>query len=246
MKANKPVDLFYLLHFCCCEQFSTFPECLSTKPNWLLRVRVTTNNESKMTFFLFQSNDDATNHPVVVYYHMKSTKYFTELYFYFSGLSFFLRPPSSLPAGHQHEEGLQEQHHPGPAGGVEDLGAQSGGGDVPPRGQTSSAQHPQPLQVREDRPTSSPSLRPILSSFCFTAVSPLRRDDKKDALKFYTDPSYFFILWKEKMLQATEDKRKEKRRQKVCVCVSVFVCVCVSALGVCDGDRTVNLNSSRA
>lgn len=46
------------------------------------------------------------------------------------------------------------------------------------------------------------------------------RDDKKDALKFYTDPSYFFNLWKEKMLQATEDKRKEKRRQKVCVGVS--------------------------
>ncbi|XP_014859299.1 PREDICTED: wiskott-Aldrich syndrome protein family member 3-like isoform X1 [Poecilia mexicana] len=42
------------------------------------------------------------------------------------------------------------------------------------------------------------------------------RDDKKDALKFYTDPSYFFNLWKEKMLQATEDKRKEKRRQKSC------------------------------
>ncbi|MBN3303423.1 WASF3 protein, partial [Amia calva] len=41
------------------------------------------------------------------------------------------------------------------------------------------------------------------------------RDDKKDGLKFYTDPSYFFNLWKEKMLQATEDKRKEKRRQKV-------------------------------
>ncbi|XP_047222079.1 wiskott-Aldrich syndrome protein family member 3-like isoform X2 [Girardinichthys multiradiatus] len=41
------------------------------------------------------------------------------------------------------------------------------------------------------------------------------RDDKKDGLKFYTDPSYFFSLWKEKMLQATENKRKEKRRQKV-------------------------------
>ncbi|KAM4585366.1 actin-binding protein WASF3-like isoform 2-T2 [Odontesthes bonariensis] len=40
------------------------------------------------------------------------------------------------------------------------------------------------------------------------------RDDKKDGLKFYTDPSYFFHLWKEKMLQATERKRKEKRRQK--------------------------------
>ncbi|XP_039865944.1 wiskott-Aldrich syndrome protein family member 3-like [Simochromis diagramma] len=40
------------------------------------------------------------------------------------------------------------------------------------------------------------------------------RDDKKAGLKFYTDPSYFFNLWKEKMLQATENKRKEKRRQK--------------------------------
>ncbi|MEQ2167355.1 Wiskott-Aldrich syndrome protein member 3, partial [Goodea atripinnis] len=47
------------------------------------------------------------------------------------------------------------------------------------------------------------------------------RDDKKDALKFYTDPSYFFNLWKEKMLQATEDKRKEKRRQKVGNCFHV-------------------------
>ncbi|KAF4075752.1 hypothetical protein AMELA_G00222410 [Ameiurus melas] len=31
------------------------------------------------------------------------------------------------------------------------------------------------------------------------------RDDNKDGLKFYTDPSYFFDLWKEKMLQDTED-----------------------------------------
>uniref|UniRef100_A0A673C265 Zgc:109889 n=1 Tax=Sphaeramia orbicularis TaxID=375764 RepID=A0A673C265_9TELE len=72
------------------------------------------------------------------------------------------------------------------------------------------------------------------------------RDDKKDALKFYTDPSYFFNLWKEKMLQATEDKRKEKRRQKVwaleweyanvgrcspftCEC-STNGCVCINCL----------------
>ncbi len=41
------------------------------------------------------------------------------------------------------------------------------------------------------------------------------RDDNKEGLKIYTDPSYFFDLWKEKMLQDTEDKRKEKRRQKV-------------------------------
>ncbi|CAL8402431.1 unnamed protein product [Gadus morhua 'NCC'] len=40
------------------------------------------------------------------------------------------------------------------------------------------------------------------------------RDDNKEGLKFYTDPSYFFHLWKETMLQDTEDKRKEKRKQK--------------------------------
>lgn len=47
-------------------------------------------------------------------------------------------------------------------------------------------------------------------SLCF-------RDDGKEGLKFYTNPSYFFDLWKEKMLQDTEDKRKEKRKQKVCM-----------------------------
>ncbi|CAJ0962569.1 unnamed protein product [Ranitomeya imitator] len=39
-------------------------------------------------------------------------------------------------------------------------------------------------------------------------------DDGKSGLKFYTNPSYFFDLWKEKMIQDTEDKRKEKRKQK--------------------------------
>ncbi|KAA8580761.1 hypothetical protein FQN60_013719 [Etheostoma spectabile] len=63
-----------------------------------------------------------------------------------------------------------------------------------------------PIPVKEmynlsDKP---PPLN-ILSSY---------RDDHKEALKFYTDPSYFFDLWKEKMLQDTEDKRKEKRKQK--------------------------------
>ncbi|XP_061754389.1 actin-binding protein WASF3 isoform X2 [Nerophis ophidion] len=40
------------------------------------------------------------------------------------------------------------------------------------------------------------------------------REDCTDAMKFYSDPSYFFDLWKEKMLQDTEDKRKERRRQR--------------------------------
>lgn len=43
----------------------------------------------------------------------------------------------------------------------------------------------------------------------------LNREDSIDAMKFYSDPSYFFDLWKEKMLQDTEDKRKERRRQRV-------------------------------
>lgn len=40
------------------------------------------------------------------------------------------------------------------------------------------------------------------------------REDSTDAMNFYSDPSYFFDLWKEKMLQDTEDKRKERRRQR--------------------------------
>ncbi|KAL8220701.1 UNVERIFIED_CONTAM: Wiskott-Aldrich syndrome protein member 2 [Gekko kuhli] len=41
-----------------------------------------------------------------------------------------------------------------------------------------------------------------------------QRDDGKEALKFYTDPSYFFDLWKEKMLQDTKDIMKEKRKHR--------------------------------
>uniref|UniRef100_A0A3P8TMG8 Wiskott-Aldrich syndrome protein family member n=1 Tax=Amphiprion percula TaxID=161767 RepID=A0A3P8TMG8_AMPPE len=62
-------------------------------------------------------------------------------------------------------------------------------------------------------------LNPVLEMYhCCDKPPPLNiltpYDDTKDGLKFYTDPSYFFSLWREKMLQATENKRKEKRRQK--------------------------------
>ena len=40
------------------------------------------------------------------------------------------------------------------------------------------------------------------------------RDDGKDGLKFYTDPSYFFNLWKEEMTQETE-RLKHDKKQKV-------------------------------
>ncbi|XP_034748661.1 wiskott-Aldrich syndrome protein family member 2 [Etheostoma cragini] len=50
-----------------------------------------------------------------------------------------------------------------------------------------------------------------IDNYCEMVVS---RDDGKEALKFYTDPSYFFDLWKEKMLQDTKDIMKEKRKHR--------------------------------
>lgn len=42
------------------------------------------------------------------------------------------------------------------------------------------------------------------------------RDDNKDGLKFYTDPTYFFELWKEQeMLQVTEREARRKPGHKV-------------------------------
>lgn len=46
------------------------------------------------------------------------------------------------------------------------------------------------------------------------------RDDKKDALKFYTDPTYFFELWCEEMRKDLEKKKKRR------VGISAFVCCC--------------------
>ncbi|GCB75676.1 hypothetical protein scyTo_0015359, partial [Scyliorhinus torazame] len=74
----------------------------------------------------------------------------------------------------------------------------------------------QDQQVVSKRSTPNPVLEMYMQSDKPPPLDILSsyRDDKKDGLKFYTDPSYFFELWKEKMLQDTEDKRKEKRRQK--------------------------------
>lgn len=40
------------------------------------------------------------------------------------------------------------------------------------------------------------------------------RHDDKDSLKFYTDPSYFFELWKETMNADLEKRKKRKKRDK--------------------------------
>lgn len=41
------------------------------------------------------------------------------------------------------------------------------------------------------------------------------RDDNKNALKFYTDPTYFFELWCEEMKKETEKKKKKRRGGRV-------------------------------
>ncbi|NWX93704.1 WASF2 protein, partial [Nothoprocta pentlandii] len=78
----------------------------------------------------------------------------------------------------------------------------------------SSTTQDQKLFDRESLPV------PVLETYgsCDTPpplniLSPYR-DDGKEALKFYTDPSYFFDLWKEKMLQVTKDIMKEKRKHR--------------------------------
>ncbi|KAM3830224.1 actin-binding protein WASF2 isoform 2-T7 [Vipera latastei] len=63
-----------------------------------------------------------------------------------------------------------------------------------------------PLPVLETyRTCNKPPPLNILSSY---------RDDGKEALKFYTNPSYFFDLWKEQMLQDTKDIMKERRKHR--------------------------------
>uniref|UniRef100_A0A3B5LBK1 Wiskott-Aldrich syndrome protein family member n=1 Tax=Xiphophorus couchianus TaxID=32473 RepID=A0A3B5LBK1_9TELE len=66
--------------------------------------------------------------------------------------------------------------------------------------------------------------------FCMLFYLIQYREDSTDAMKFYSDPSYFFDLWKEKMLQDTEDKRKERRRQRVTARRCLELCLCSSTL----------------
>lgn len=62
------------------------------------------------------------------------------------------------------------------------------------------------------------------------------RDDGKDGLKFYTDPNYFFELWRQEMLKDTE-RVMHDRGKKVCTlnaaevsyhCWCCYCCCCYS------------------
>ena len=57
------------------------------------------------------------------------------------------------------------------------------------------------------------------------------REDGKDGLKFYTDPNYFFELWRQEMMKETEQVAKEKKKvsgkndENVANLIFQFVCV---------------------
>ena len=52
-------------------------------------------------------------------------------------------------------------------------------------------------------------LKPILTyPFC------VHRDDGRDALKIYTDPDYFFNLWRDAMQKELRDAREKRRELK--------------------------------
>ena len=53
------------------------------------------------------------------------------------------------------------------------------------------------------------------------------RSDGKSSLKFYTDPNYFFELWKEKMNKELESKKRKKVGTKI---LSVLFRFCFAIL----------------
>ena len=60
----------------------------------------------------------------------------------------------------------------------------------------------------------------ILVIFFYFLILCCFRDDGKDALKIYTDPDYFFNLWREAMqkeMRNAKEKRREKREKVVSI-----------------------------
>lgn len=54
------------------------------------------------------------------------------------------------------------------------------------------------------------------------------REDGKDGLKFYTDPNYFFDLWRQEMLKDTERMMHDKGKKviltnQICCFINSFI-----------------------
>jgi hypothetical protein len=59
----------------------------------------------------------------------------------------------------------------------------------------------------------------FLKAFMYLWLPNFFREDGKDGLKFYTDPTYFFELWRQEMLKDTErmmhDRGKKVRHKSL-------------------------------
>jgi hypothetical protein len=62
----------------------------------------------------------------------------------------------------------------------------------------------------------------VATIFCFFTTNIYFRDDGKDGLKFYTDPNYFFELWRQDMLKDTE-RMMHDRGKKVRLHAEVII-----------------------
>lgn len=52
---------------------------------------------------------------------------------------------------------------------------------------------------------------------------PYCREDDKDGMKFYTDPGYFFQLWRQEMLKDTERMIHDKGKKVQIKIFNLFV-----------------------
>lgn len=77
------------------------------------------------------------------------------------------------------------------------------------------------LTVQSDQQVLSKKTMPEAMQEAYNTCNPVPdlqrltqfRHDGKDSLKFYTDPDYFFELWKEKINAEYEKKKKKRRRE---------------------------------
>ena len=134
---------------------------------------------------------------------------------------------SSVPARHPPSQGVPFYTGLWPASRLAGHYAKGNAGGVPRMRHTAAAQQTQSVQVKKavaemhllnDRHW-------IVRSFC------VYREDGKDGLKFYTDPTYFFELWRQEMLKDTErmmhDRGKKvsgSRRRKYCSWPRFHIC----------------------
>jgi hypothetical protein len=57
---------------------------------------------------------------------------------------------------------------------------------------------------------------------CDSNIALVYSDDGKDGLKFYTDPNYFFDLWRQEMLKDTERMMHDRGKKVSCPLIPFY------------------------